>query len=82
MFQNVPERVWKYELGGYPVLKKWLGYRDVKRRDRGLTIGEADFFRSMVQRIAALLILHNRLDSLYNQAIESSFTAGELGIAI
>jgi Type ISP C-terminal specificity domain/N-6 DNA Methylase len=25
-FANVPEAVWRYELGGYPVLRKWLGY--------------------------------------------------------
>lgn len=31
-FRNVPEAVWRYELGGYPVLKKWLGYREAKRR--------------------------------------------------
>jgi hypothetical protein len=31
-FANVPEKVWQFELGGYPVLKKWLGYRDSKRR--------------------------------------------------
>ena len=24
-FANVPEAVWSYQLGGYPVLKKWLG---------------------------------------------------------
>ena len=32
-FANVPERVWMYELGGYPVLKKWLGYRHQGRID-------------------------------------------------
>lgn len=31
-FANVPEAVWKYELGGYPVLKKRLGYRQADRR--------------------------------------------------
>lgn len=30
--RHVPERVWHYQLGGYPVIKKWLGYRDAKRR--------------------------------------------------
>jgi len=31
-FANVPERVWTYQLGGYPVLKKWLSYRQADRR--------------------------------------------------
>lgn len=26
-------RLWNYQLGGYPVLKKWLGYRQADRRD-------------------------------------------------
>jgi hypothetical protein len=32
LFRHVPEKVWRYELGGYPVIKKWLGYRDRGRR--------------------------------------------------
>ena len=32
-FAHVPEAVWTYQLGGYPVLKKWLGYRQADRRD-------------------------------------------------
>ncbi|HVF59086.1 MAG TPA: type ISP restriction/modification enzyme [Thermoanaerobaculia bacterium] len=78
---NVPERVWRYELGGYPVLKKWLGYRDQKRRPgRPLTADELDHLRSMVHRIAALLLLHDRLDKAYEQAIEDPFTTEELGL--
>jgi len=43
---NVPERVWRYELGGYPVIKKWLGYRDDRRRPgRGLSLAELDHLR-------------------------------------
>jgi hypothetical protein len=30
---NIPREILRYELGGYPVLKKWLGYRQAKRRD-------------------------------------------------
>lgn len=48
-FANVPEPVWKFELGGYPVLKKWLGYRQANRRDgRPLTPDERRWFKSMV----------------------------------
>jgi Type ISP C-terminal specificity domain len=32
-FAHVPETVWTYQLGGYPVLKKWLGYRQADRHD-------------------------------------------------
>ncbi len=41
LFAKVPERIWRYELGGYPVLKKWLGYRDTRRRSgRALSLEE------------------------------------------
>lgn len=78
---NVPERVWRYELGGYPVIKKWLGYRDAKRRPgRPISLDELDHLRGMVHRIAALLILHDRLDGAYERAIADPFTGEELGV--
>ncbi len=80
-FENVPERVWSYELGGYAVLKKWLGYRQVARREgRPLTLAEAQHFRSMIQRLAALLTLHAELDAAYEEAARDAFTAEELGL--
>ncbi len=80
-FANVPEAVWRYELGGYPVLKKWLGYRQANRRaDQPLTTEERRWFKSVVQRIAALLALAPSLDELYSSASEDAFTAEELCI--
>lgn len=80
-FANVPQNVWRYELGGYPVLKKWLGYRQAARRDgRPLTLAERQEFRSMVQRIAALLALHGEADALYEKAGAAAFTAEDLGV--
>jgi len=80
-FANVPEAVWKYDLGGYPVLKKWLGYRQANRRDgKPLSTEERRWFRAVVQRIAALLALSPRLDELYSAVSEDAFTAEELEI--
>ena len=80
-FANVPELVWRYELGGYPVLKKWLGYRQSNRRDgQPLTVGERRWFRSIIQRIAALLALRSDIDALYSSASANAFTAKELKI--
>ncbi len=79
--KNVPERVWRYELGGYPVLKKWLGYRDAKRRDgRPVTLAELDHLRGMVHRLAALLLLHDALDAAYEKAAADAFTTTDLGL--
>jgi hypothetical protein len=53
-FANVPELVWTYQLGGYPVLKKWLGYRQADRREgQPFTDDERRWFRQIIQRIAA-----------------------------
>jgi hypothetical protein len=80
-FSNVPELVWDYQLGGYPVLKKWLSYRQADRRDgKPLTDDERRWFRQIIQRIAALLALGPSLDALYQDAAANAFTAEELQI--
>jgi hypothetical protein len=81
-FANVPELVWNYQLGGYPVLKKWLGYRQADRNDgKPLTDDERRWFRQIIQRITALLALGPSLDALYQDAATNAFTAEELQIA-
>lgn len=66
---NVPSEVWRYELGGYPVLKKWLGYRQAKDRNNiPLSLRELDEFRGIVHRIAALLTLRPSLNLAYERA--------------
>ena len=80
-FSHVPEAVWTYQLGGYPVLKKWLGYRQADRRnDSPLTDDERRWFRQIVQRIATVLALGTELDALYQHTAADAFTATELGI--
>jgi hypothetical protein len=80
-FANVPELVWTYNLGGYPVLKKWLAYRQADRRNgQPLTDDERRWLRRIIQRIAALLALGPRLNGLYQEAAANAFTAAELKI--
>lgn len=80
-FANVPAAVWGYQLGGYPVLKKWLGYRQANRTgDRPLSDADRRWFRSMIQRIAALLAIGATLNELYQECIADAFTATDLGI--
>ena len=76
---NVPEAVWRYELGGYPVVKKWLGYRQANRRGgKPLVAAEKDHLRLIVQRLAALVALGQQLDGLYEEAAAGAFTEEEL----
>ncbi len=80
-FSNVPEPVWLYELGGYPVLKKWLAYKDTKRRPgQPLTLEEKDSFRGIVQRISGLSAMQSRLGALYGRAASNAWTRQELGL--
>jgi hypothetical protein len=63
------------------VLKKWLGYRHCDRRaGKPLTLAEADHFRSMVQRLAALIAIAPELDRAYETACADCFAAEELGV--
>jgi len=64
-WSNVPLRVWKYTLGGYQVLKKWLSYRERELLGRALTPEEARYFTAVVRRIAAILLLEPRLNANY-----------------
>ena len=79
--RHIPHEVWRYELGGYPVLKKWLGYRDNgRRRGRPLALAELEHFRGMVRRIpAALLTLRPLLDQAYESASVDPWPLDELG---
>ena len=56
-WRNVPAAVWRYKLGGYQVLKKWLSYREHKVLDRPLHPDEVHHFTNTARRIAAILLL-------------------------
>jgi hypothetical protein len=64
---KVPAGVWEYTLGGYPVLKKWLSYRERRVLGRDLTPEEARAFTRIARRIAALLALEEALDANYRR---------------
>lgn len=64
-WKDVPEPVWRYTLGGYQVLKKWLSYREAVLLGRALTGDEAQEFTHHVRRIAAILAHHPTLDAHY-----------------
>ena len=56
-WRNVPAAVWRYKLGGYQVLKKWLSYREQSILARPLTPVEVQHFTDTARRIAAILTL-------------------------
>ena len=54
-WRNVPAAVWRYKLGGYQVLKKWLSYRERGVLGRPLRPEEVRHFTDTARRIAAIL---------------------------
>ena len=65
-WENVPESVWTYSLGGYQVVKKWLSYREQDVLGQELSIDEIRYVSSMFQRIASLLLLSKELNASYD----------------
>ena len=56
-WHNVPSAVWRYRVGGYQVLKKWLSYREREILDRPLRIEEVRHFIDTTRRIGAILLI-------------------------
>ena len=52
-WRNVPATVWRYKLGGYQVLKKWLSYREQTVLGRALMPEEVWYFAEVARRIGA-----------------------------
>ena len=56
-WRNVPFPVWRYKLGGYQVLKKWLSYRERGVLGRALRVEEVLYFAEVGRRIGGILTL-------------------------
>ena len=56
-WRNVPAAVWRYKLGGYQVLKKWLSYRERAVLGRALLPEEVLYFTEVARRIAAIVVV-------------------------
>ena len=72
-WRNVPERVWRYTIGGYQVVKKWLSYREYELLGRPLTTEEAREVTNIIRRIAAILLLEPGLDANYRAVCEDTY---------
>jgi hypothetical protein len=66
---NVPKNVWRYKLGGYQVIKKWLSYREKDVLGRALRFDEVLYVTEMARRIAAILLMGPELDANYRAVV-------------
>ena len=55
-WRNVPTSVWRYKLGGYQVLKKWLSYRERSTLNRPLKPEEIQHFTDTGRRISTMAL--------------------------
>ena len=55
-WHNVPASVWRYKLGGYQVLKKWLSYRERSVLNRPLKPEEIQHFADTGRRISTMAL--------------------------
>ncbi len=72
-WRNIPANVWNFHIGGYQVIKKWLGYREHDLLGRALTPDEVREVMNMARRIAAILLLQPELDANYERAKSSAY---------
>jgi len=75
-WRNIPLNVWEYYIGGYPVIKKWLSYRQESILGRAISPEEAREVMNMARRIAAIILLQPKLDENYRAVKTSTFAWG------
>ncbi len=75
-WSNVPANVWTMTIGGYPVLKKWLSYREFKVLGRTLRLEEMTYFTEVIRRLKALLMMGDALDANYRAAAARTVDLG------
>jgi hypothetical protein len=66
-WKNVPAAAWEFQMGGYPVLKKWLSYREKRILERPLRSPELLYFSEVVRRLTAISAMGSRLDRNYRK---------------
>ena len=54
-WRNVPAAAWRYKLGGYQVLKKWLSYRERSILGRALLPKEVEYFTEVARRTGRIV---------------------------
>ena len=72
-WRGVPLEVWKYTIGGYQVMKKWLSYRERSVLGRNLSIEEAREVQHMARRVAVISALDGVLDANYEAVCSTVF---------
>jgi hypothetical protein len=73
-WRGVPQTVWDYFIGGYPVIKKWLSYREENILGRPLTPAEAREVTAIVRRIATIVLMTDALNENYRVCRDDTYS--------
>lgn len=65
-------------MGGYPVIKKWLSYRELKVLGRPLHLEEMTYIAEVIRRLKAMLFLGEKLDANYREASANTLNLSDL----
>jgi hypothetical protein len=68
---NVPPEVWEFQIGSFPVLRKWLEARLQDKLGRPMRLSEVMRFSAIARRIAAILRLGDELDNCHEMIAEA-----------
>lgn len=72
-WKNIPSNVWKYQIGGYQVIKKWLSYRESSIINRPLKKEEVREITNISRRLSAILLMGSSLNENYNTIKGNSY---------
>jgi predicted helicase len=64
-FGGVPKAVWKFQIGGYQVLDKWLKYR----KDRELSYSDKEHFKEIVNILWFTIHQMERIDEILKEEV-------------
>ena len=68
-FDNISNEVWNYQIGGYPVLKKYLKDR------KGIRLDDPKFFGKIITALTKTIAIQMEIDGIYSEIDQSSFIA-------
>jgi hypothetical protein len=73
-WRNIPKEVWAFTLGGYPVINKWLSYREQQVLGRPITDTELVYVSEMVRRLTAVVELAEDLNKCFAECSKRSLS--------
>jgi len=62
-FEEIPQDIWQYQIGGYQVCRKWLK----GRKDRCLSLEDIKHYCRMVTALQKMIEIQKEIDNIYEK---------------